>query len=119
MKKIYKITGLTSVIVSLLLFSGCETTDLAVVPSPNDLSPDQASVDFFLNQIQLMTAQIHSGEEGRAENGLSQFGMEPVRMQHGFGPTYRDMYDPSDFDRLWDRSNPRSIYYDVYGRFLW
>tara|TARA_R110002167_G_scaffold232430_2_gene437621 strand:+ start:1575 stop:3281 length:1707 start_codon:yes stop_codon:yes gene_type:complete len=109
MKKIYKITGLTSVIVSLLLFSGCETTDLAVVPSPNDLSPDQASVDFFLNQIQLMTAQIHSGEEGRAENGLSQFGMEPVRMQHGFGPTYRDMYDPSDFDRLWDNVYARAL----------
>ncbi|NHF57922.1 SusD/RagB family nutrient-binding outer membrane lipoprotein [Flavobacteriaceae bacterium TP-CH-4] len=109
MKKIFKITSLTSVLGALLLLSACETTELRVVDSPNDLSPQQASVDFFLNQIQIMTAQIHSGEEGRAENGLSQFGMEPVRMQHGFGPTYRDMYDPTDFDRLWDNVYARAL----------
>ncbi len=109
MRKTFKITGLGSVLFALLLLAGCETTELRVVDSPNDLSPNQASVDFFLNQIQIMTAQIHSGEEGRAENGLSQFGMEPVRIQHGFGPTYRDMYDPTDFDRLWNNVYARAL----------
>ncbi|MCB0372562.1 MAG: SusD/RagB family nutrient-binding outer membrane lipoprotein [Muricauda sp.] len=107
MKKISKITCLTFAALAVLL--GCETTTLDVVESPNALNPSQASVDFFLNQIQLMTAQIHSGEEGRAENGLSQFGMEPVRMQHGFGPTYRESYDPVDFDRVWDNVYARAL----------
>ncbi len=109
MRKIFKITGLGTAVCSLLLLAGCETTELGVVDSPNDLSPQQASVDFFLNQIQIMTAQIHSGEEGRNERGLSQLGMEPVRMQHGGGPTYREMYDPVDFDRLWDNVYARAL----------
>lgn len=107
MKKISKIICL--VFTALIVLVGCETTALDVVESPNALNPSQASVDFFLNQIQLMTAQIHSGEEGRAENGLSQFGMEPVRMQHGFGPTYRENYDPSNFDRVWDNVYARAL----------
>ncbi len=107
MKKISNILSL--LIAALTVMLGCETTSLDVVESPNALNPSQASVDFFLNQIQLMTAQIHSGEEGRAENGLSQFGMEPVRMQHGFGPTYRENYDPSDFDRVWDNVYARAL----------
>lgn len=95
----------------LVLNSACETIELGVVPSPNDLSPEQASIDFFLNQIQFMTAQIHSGEEGRAENGLSQFGMEPVRILNGggSGPLYRDLYTPSDFDLLWDNVYARAL----------
>lgn len=109
MKEIMKIEKWVFALVSILLIGSCETTELQVVESPNDLSPNQASVDFFLNQIQQMTAQIHSGEEGRNENGLSQFGMEPVRIQHGFGPTYRDMYDPGDFDRLWDNVYARAL----------
>jgi len=109
MKNSIKTIGWAATVLALLVFASCETTELRVVDSPNDLSPNQASVDFFLNQIQIMTAQIHSGEEGRAENGLSQFGMEPVRMQHGFGPTYRDMYDPTDFDRLWDNVYARAL----------
>ncbi|WP_375325458.1 SusD/RagB family nutrient-binding outer membrane lipoprotein [Flagellimonas sp. GZD32] len=107
MKKISKILSL--LIAALTIMLGCETTSLDVVESPNALNPSQASVDFFLNQIQLMTAQIHSGEEGRAENGLSQFGMEPVRIQHGFGPTYRENYDPTDFDRVWDNVYARAL----------
>ena len=107
MKKISNILSL--IIAALTVMLGCESTTLDVVESPNALNPSQASVDFFLNQIQLMTAQIHSGEEGRAENGLSQFGMEPVRIQHGFGPTYRESYDPSDFDRVWDNVYARAL----------
>jgi len=85
-----------------MLTNGCETVELGVVPSPNELSPEQADVDFFLNSIQQLVSKVHSGTEGRAENGMAQFGMEAVRIQHSFGPTYRENYDPSDFDQVWD-----------------
>ncbi|RKN80340.1 SusD/RagB family nutrient-binding outer membrane lipoprotein [Ulvibacterium marinum] len=102
MKNRFKNIGLALVAVSILLTNGCETTELGVVPSPNELNPTQADVDFFLNSIQQLVAKVHSGTEGLAENGTAQFGMEAVRMQHSFGPTYRESYEPSDFDQIWD-----------------
>jgi len=103
MKNRFKNMGLVLVAISVLFINdGCETTELGVVPSPNELSPEQADVDFFLNSIQQLVAKVHSGTEGLAENGTAQFGMEPVRMQHSFGPTYRESYEPSDFDQLWE-----------------
>ncbi|MGB5356890.1 MAG: SusD/RagB family nutrient-binding outer membrane lipoprotein [Eudoraea sp.] len=102
MKNRFKFIGLAFVATSMLLINGCETTNLDVQPNPNFLSPESADIDFFLNSIQLTSGNLHSGTEGRGENGFAQFGMEPVRIQHGFGPTYRDFYDPSDFDQVWD-----------------
>ncbi|UJH66498.1 SusD/RagB family nutrient-binding outer membrane lipoprotein [Allomuricauda sp. SCSIO 65647] len=102
MKNRFKTIGLAFVASSMLLTNGCETTGLEVVPSPNFLNPEQADVDFFLNSIQQLVAKLHSGTEGRAENGWAQFGMEAVRIQHQFGPTYRESYEPSDFDQIWD-----------------
>ncbi|MEN1785311.1 MAG: SusD/RagB family nutrient-binding outer membrane lipoprotein [Bacteroidota bacterium] len=97
-----KKAGLVLLAFPLLLTNGCETTTLDVVPDPNFLNPEQADVDFFLNSIQQLVAKLHSGTEGRAENGWAQFGMEAVRIQHQFGPTYRESYEPSDFDQIWD-----------------
>ncbi len=102
MKNRFKNIGLAIVTTSILLLNGCETTELGVVPSPNELNPTQADVDFFLNSIQQLVAKVHSGTEGLNENGTAQFGMEPVRMQHSFGPTYRESYEPADFDQIWD-----------------
>lgn len=102
MKNRFKTIGLVLAASSMLLTNSCETTSLDVVPSPNFLNPAQADVDFFLNSIQQLTAKLHSGTEGRAENGWAQFGMEAVRMQHQFGPTYRESYEPADFDQIWD-----------------
>lgn len=102
MKNRFKFIGLAILASSMLLINGCETTNLDVQPDPNFLNPAQADIDFFLNAIQIKVANLHSGTEGRAENGWAQFGMEPVRIQHGFGPTYRDLYDPGDFDQIWD-----------------
>jgi hypothetical protein len=102
MKNRFKFIGLVFIATSMLLINGCETTELDVKANPNFLSPEQSDIDFFLNSIQIKLANLHSGTEGRAENGWSQFGMEPVRIQHGFGPTYRDFYDPGDYDQVWD-----------------
>lgn len=109
MKKTFKKIGLTVSNIAMILLLGCDTTELSVVPSPNALNPEQASVDFFLNQIQQQVAEIHSGEEDRNENGLSQFGMQPVRMLNGGGPTYRELNDPDDFDRVWDNVYARAL----------
>jgi hypothetical protein len=102
MKNRFKFIGLVFIATSMLLINGCETTELDVKANPNFLSPEQSDINFFLNSIQIKLANLHSGTEGRAENGWSQFGMEPVRIQHGFGPTYRDFYDPGDYDQVWD-----------------
>ena len=109
MKKIFRIVGLVMANISMGFLVGCDTTELGVIPSPNELNPQQASVDFFLNQIQQQVAEIHSGEEDRNEFGLSQLGMNPVRMLNGAGPTYRELYDPSEFDRLWDNVYARAL----------
>jgi hypothetical protein len=109
MKKIFNIFGVAITSVCMVFLLGCDTLELEVVPSPNALNPEQASVDFFLNQIQQQVAEVHSGEEDRNENGLSQFGMEPVRMLNGGGPTYRELYDPTDFDRVWDNVYARAL----------
>ncbi|NAS11171.1 SusD/RagB family nutrient-binding outer membrane lipoprotein [Poritiphilus flavus] len=110
MKKIYNKLSIALITTATFCLLGCDTTDLGVVPSPNELSPEQASVDFFLNQIQIQVAEIHSGEEDQEEYGLSQFGMEPVRMLNGAnGPTYREINDPVDYDRLWDNVYARAL----------
>ena len=109
MKKIFRIIGLVMANISIGFLAGCDTTELGVIPSPNELNPQQASVDFFLNQIQQQVAELHSGEEDRNEFGLSQLGMNPVRMMNGAGPTYRELYDPVDFDRLWDNVYARAL----------
>ena len=109
MKKTFNIFGNAITTVFLVFLFGCDTIELGVVPSPNALNPEQASVDFFLNQIQQQVAEVHSGEEDRNENGLSQFGMQPVRMLNGGGPTYRELNDPTDFDRVWDNVYARAL----------
>ena len=110
MKNIFNKISIVVVSTAVFCLTGCDTTELGVVPSPNELSPEQASVDFFLNQIQIQVAELHSGEEDRGEYGLSQLGLEPVRMLNGAnGPTYREINDPSDYDRLWDNVYARAL----------
>lgn len=109
MKKIFRTVGLVLANIAVGFLVGCDTTELGVIPSPNELNPQQASVDFFLNQIQQQVAEIHSGEEDRNEFGLSQLAMNPVRMMNGAGPTYRELYDPNELDRLWDNVYARAL----------
>ena len=103
MKKIYiKVSGFLAALALLVSTSGCETVDLAVEPSPNFLNPTQADVDFFLVAAQQGVAAFHSGIEGSGFDGMSEFGMEPVRMIHGAGPSYRELNEPADFNRAWN-----------------
>ena len=74
-----------------LIIFGCETTSLKVEETPNALSDSSADIDLFLNAIQQGISSFHSGVEGSGFDGMSEFGMEPVRMLHGFGPSYREL----------------------------
>ncbi|MGB0185514.1 MAG: SusD/RagB family nutrient-binding outer membrane lipoprotein [Flavobacteriaceae bacterium] len=87
-------------LISVVVF-GCETTDLTVQDNPNALSPKTADSDLYINAIQLRFADFFTGIEGSGFDGMSEFGMEAVRMIHGFGPSYRELNDPADFNQIW------------------
>lgn len=84
-----------------LIIFGCETTSLKVEETPNALSDSSADIDLFLNAIQQGISSFHSGEEGSGFDGMSEFGMEPVRMLHGFGPSYRELESPANYNQVW------------------
>ncbi len=102
MKKIYlKVSGFLVALALIVSSSGCESVNLEVQASPNFLEPSNPDTDLFLNAIQTGIAAFHSGIEGSGFDGMSEFGMEPVRMLHGFGPSYRELNEPADFNRAW------------------
>ena len=47
MKKLNKLSVLA--LTSLFILSSCETTELELTSNPNALSPENASVDLFIN----------------------------------------------------------------------
>ena len=110
MKKIFIKSFISATLLAgFLIFQSCETTDLNVLEDPNAVSPSAADPDLFLNSIQITLSEIISGKEGGAEDGLSEFGMEPVRMLHGFGPSYRELNDPGDFSDVWADSYSNAL----------
>lgn len=101
----FKKIGIIITTTTLLLFTvSCETTELGVIESPNALNPSQASVDFFLNNVQQQVAELHSGEVTNNFDGWAQMGMQATRIQHGFGPTYRELFEPSNFNNIWENA---------------
>lgn len=96
-----------------LVFLSCESLDLDKTNDPNFLTPEQASVDFFLNSIQEDfvrqiegTADYDSNDNfqsGGTTNGdgLSQFGSELTRLWWLGNKQYVDAYQPSDSDDEW------------------
>lgn len=85
----------------LIGFNSCETTNLDVVEDPITIDPNAADIDLFMNSIQFGFATFITGIEGSNFDGASEFGMEATRMLHGFGPSYRELNEPSDFNQIW------------------
>lgn len=100
MKKI-KIFILASI--GLLTFNSCETTDLDLTENPNALTPEQADVDFFLNDIQISFA--------RTVNAYGTFGSETTRIDYMFGSggNYQTAYSDVSFSGVWSNSYQRVI----------
>ncbi|WP_411031130.1 SusD/RagB family nutrient-binding outer membrane lipoprotein [Spongiimicrobium sp. 3-5] len=97
----------------MLAFTSCETTELDITADPNDLTPDQASVDFFLNSIQEDFVREFEGDAdfdfndnwqsgGNTDgDGLNELGMELTRIVNMSGRNYTSVYQDSDMDDEW------------------
>lgn len=89
MKNLFKIFSIALV---GLLFS-CETTELDLRDNPNQVSPDQADVEFLYNSIQT--------NFGDFTDRLSEISGEVVRINYMFGRNYQSAYSPANFDTRW------------------
>jgi len=97
----------------MLTFNSCETTDLNITADPNALTPDQASVDFFLSSIQEDFIRQFEGsadfdindnfQSGGATNGdgFNEIGMQLTRLLNMSGRSYASVYQASDMDDEW------------------
>ncbi|WP_127140095.1 SusD/RagB family nutrient-binding outer membrane lipoprotein [Flagellimonas marinaquae] len=87
--------------ISLVLFAGltftaCETTDLDLRVSPNDLAADQADPNLLLNSIQLAYASNM--------DVMSDLGAELTRIDYMFGRDYFNNYPGDTFNAVWSRT---------------
>ena len=97
----------------MLTFNSCETTDLDITADPNALTPDQASVDFFLSSIQEDFVRQYEGsadfdpndnfQSGGATigDGFNELGMQLTRLLNMSGRSYASVYQASDMDDEW------------------
>lgn len=77
-------------------FNSCETTDLDLRVSPNDLASDQADPNLLLNAIQLAyAANMYD---------INDFGSEVTRIDYMFGRNYFNNYPGDTFDDIWERT---------------
>lgn len=115
MKNISVYRLFTAILIMTWNFS-CETTELDITQDPNALSPDQASVDFFLNSIQEDFVRQIEGDADSDPNdnwssggatlgdGLSVHGLELTRlmaMSNTNSQSYAATYQASDFTDEW------------------
>ncbi|NJB72754.1 hypothetical protein GGR42_003245 [Saonia flava] len=94
MKKIVKY--LTVVFLVGGFFNSCETTDLDLLVSPNDLASDQADPNLLLNSIQLAYSTNMSV--------ISDRGAELTRIDYMNGRDYFNNYAGTTFNTIWSRT---------------
>lgn len=94
MKKLYKY--ITVVLFASVFLNSCETTDLDLLVSPNDLAADQADPNLLLNSIQLGYASNMSE--------MSNLGAELTRIDYMFGRNYFNNYPGDTFNEIWART---------------
>ena len=85
----------------MVLFAGltitaCETTDLDLRVSPNDLAADQADPNLLLNSIQLAYASNM--------DDISDLGAELTRIDYMNGRDYFNNYPGDTFNQIWERT---------------
>lgn len=74
-------------------FTQCDMTDLDLQDNPNDVSPDNASINDLYNRIQLSFRNVYNGTWG--VGGLARM----VNLTGGF--TYNDVFSPTSFNGIW------------------
>ena len=87
-----------------LILGACETLELDLTENPNALNPSQADATFFLNAIQVDFAYwVHR---------MGYPAGELARINYMNGRTYKNVYDPADWDREW-RDAYKTIMEDI------
>ncbi|NAS14195.1 SusD/RagB family nutrient-binding outer membrane lipoprotein [Poritiphilus flavus] len=94
MRKIFKY--FTVVLIAGSFVTSCETTDLDLRVSPNDLAADQADPNLLLNSIQLAYA-VNMDD-------ISDNGAELTRIDYFFGRIYFNELPGDTFDDIWART---------------
>ena len=89
--KINKIIAV--IMIGLVSFTSCETTELELVDNPNFLSPSQADPTFFLSSIQVDFA-FWVNTMGSRSAALT-------RINQLSGRNYAQVYNPATFDGVW------------------
>ena len=87
-----------------LILGACETLELDLTENTNALNPSQADATFFLNAIQVDFAYwVHR---------MGDPAWELARINYMNGRTYKNVYDPADWDREW-RDAYKTIMEDI------
>ena len=94
MKNLFKYISI--VFIAGALLNSCETTDLDLRVSPNDLASDQADPNLLLTSVQLAY--------GTNQQVLSDFSAELTRIDYMFGRNYFNNYPGSDLNGSWGRT---------------
>ena len=94
MKRVLKY--ITVVLIAGGFISSCETTDLDLRVSPNDLAADQADPNLLLNAIQLAYASNM--------DDLNDLGAEVTRIDYMFGRDYFNNYSGATLNGVWSRT---------------
>jgi hypothetical protein len=103
MKKIAYIISILVIAIGLSVGS-CDFFDLDLTTDPNYLTPEEASLDGYLNSMQINFVYFLNDPEPISWNGMNKFGMEVSRMSYLFGATYSNAYTPTWFDGVWTRA---------------
>jgi hypothetical protein len=94
MKKILKL--ITVVLFAGTFLNSCETTELDLRVSPNDLADNQADPNLLLNSIQL--AYVSN------INGFQNIGGQVTRIEYMSGRNYFNRYPGDTFNGIWSRT---------------
>jgi len=94
MKKLIKYISI--VFIAGALLNSCETTDLDLRVSPNDLASDQADPNLLLTSVQLAY--------GTNQQALSDVSAELTRIDYMFGRNYFNNYPGSVLNGTWGRT---------------
>lgn len=83
--------------------SACESTQLGLLDNPNALTPEQADIDLFLNNIQLGTVFFYESDNTDNENSVNEMGQKVCRLlAMTAGNQYVNAYTPIDMDEIWE-----------------
>jgi len=87
--------------IGLFALNSCETTEMDLIDNPNSLTPDQADINFFMNDIQISFA--------RTVNTFGNLGSETTRINHmaGGGGNYNTAYSDVNFNGVWQSAYQR------------